>query len=130
MKKLAIILVLVLCLTQVVIAANAATFKFSFNSTSGTQNSNNGTRVKANGTDWDLTITSGSLSSSNVLGIRPRRVSNDASIGAYKLYKQTGTWGRTYSVTVKNKWVVQLRAKKDTSSTVSAKLTADGAFTP
>ncbi len=130
-RKVCISLVLALCLMLSVSAvASAAEFHYSFNSEVGTQDSNIGTRTKANGTDWDITITSGSLSSTNILGIRPRRYTTDASIGAYKTYKQTGTWGRQYSVTVKTNWKVVLRGKKDSASTSTGQLTAHGYFTP
>ena len=63
-RKVCISLVLALCLMLSVSAvASAAEFHYSFNSEVGTQDSNIGTRTKANGTDWDITITSGSLSS-------------------------------------------------------------------
>ena len=130
-RRIAVFLLAFCVLLTMSIPAFAATFSYSFNSTKGTQDSNIGTRTKAAGTDWDLTITSGTLSTSNILGIRPRRYNTtEDSLGKYKTYTSTGTAGRKYTENVQKNWKVFLRSKKDSKSTTSAQLTAKGAFTP
>lgn len=135
-RKLIVCLALVLGMTMlfgIVAQASKGTFSFRFYSVNGSQDSDVGYRDKAKGTDYSAIVTNGNISSSNVLGMRPRKGPPyaDDSLGNYKTYKTLGkSYARQYSRNVATGKPVILRAKKDDSSTTSASLTANGNFTP
>ncbi len=134
-----------LCLTMVLIVglfggitaqASPGGFSFTFRNVTATSDSQvMGYRTKDKGKDWTITISSGTLSSTNIFGARPRKgLSDDSgSLGPYQKYKSKVTnLKRTFSQNVSpgaNRPVL-LRGKKDDSSTSTAALEVTGSFQP
>ena len=130
-RKIACCLVLLICLPMAsAVAAQPKTttyFEFSFPDLKE-QSSKSGKRLSENGKDFFLYAHG--MSATNVFGCNMRRTSNNARLSPYRTYKATFNASRTYSVTVKQNWMVYLRAKKDDSSTTAATLNVDGFFMP
>lgn len=116
-------------------------FDFAFETpSSATQQSTIGYRDPSAGTgkNWYVDVGGGSLSTQNVLGMRPRKYepsgAHNGILGSYQLYTRTGIFSRTYSTSVQpgdsRTRRIWLHAKKDDSSSSTQLLTAYGDFTP
>ena len=137
-RKLAVCLVLTLILSMIAgVAAQASIGSYSYYFTN-TKTEDDclvlGERTAATGKNWKMCIELGNLSSTNILGCKPRKgFGNSATaLGPYQLYKKkhSSPVSRTYSTSVKKGTNVNVRAKKDSTSTSTADLWAEGYVTP
>lgn len=135
MKRLipALLVVVILLSASVAFATDLMYFgTFTFNNVTTTEDTN--PRAKGDyETNWYLTLLSPSnVSSSNVLGVRPRFYSGGGSAGPYRTVKSNVTSARyaydSGAVTMGDS--IFLRMKKDDSSSTSTALKAYGRFTP
>lgn len=132
MKKLAATF-LVLTLTAVSFATTASadtkSYNWTFGGTSTTMMTEKGYK-NDNEQNYYITISSGTLSSTNKFGTRVRRSSDAAMVSPYVLHTGLKTsQPYAYTSSVNTKTLYELRGKKDTTSTTSAKLQAVGKVT-
>ena len=105
---------------------------FTFTNTTTTK-STSATKKGDSEQKWYITLLGDSnMSSSNVLGVRPRLKSSSSAVGSYVLIKKkvTGSSHSYYSDKVTKGSSVFLRLKKDSSSTDSGELYTAGRFCP
>lgn len=134
-KKIAIISLILTCVVLAGAVAGAVSFNFTFtNLTSETDTRT--TKLKATSSSWGVFINSNSnLSSLNVFGMRPRRVTGSTSstpVGSYKTFTENNK-ARSFSYSspkpVKDNEIFG-RGKKDNTSISGTPLNAIGDFTP
>lgn len=135
-KKFTICLILTFSVMLSIVApafADYGYFTYYFENLTATQDSSiTGIRAEAKGRDWWFYIWDGNVSTSRVLGVRPRKGKdgNYGELGPYKLCKTVKAYDGVYSQDVAKGKTVITRAKKDSSSTSSGALWANGTFRP
>lgn len=141
MKKfVALLLLIAVMVPTIAFATTPRTFgTFSFTSTGKNDTEDTETRAKGDSEfKWYITLESASLlsanncSSSNILGVRPRILSNGESAGSYVKIKSlvTGQGYRYNNNDVTQGTEIFLRMKKDDSSTTTETLLVKGRFVP